>query len=151
MILDIAPIASALVSLASVTVTAAIPIVVPALLRRWHIASDSDLARRVEAAAMAGAGAAYQYAASKTGGLAQINVHNEALAAGVDYVNTHLPNVLHETGCSPQLVREMISARLGVLLANDPTVTAGKPNAAVLPAVPVPVTTVSETLLPGAR
>jgi hypothetical protein len=149
LIVDMTAIASALLSLASITVTATIPVVVPALLRRWHIATDSDLARRVETAAMAGAGAAYSYAASKSGGLARVNVHNEALAAGVEYVSTHLPNVLHETGCSPQLVHEMISARLGVLLAGDPTVTAGKPGGAVLPAAPVPVTTVGEPLPPG--
>jgi hypothetical protein len=153
MIVDMTEIASALLSLASVTITAVIPIVVPVVLRRLHVATDTDLAKRVAAAANAGAGIAYQYAAAqiKAGGLSRLDVHSAALATGVDYVNAHLPDTLRATGCSPEAVREMVAARLGLLLASDPSVTAGTPSPAALAIAPVPVTTVGETLPPGPR
>jgi hypothetical protein len=138
---DLTAIASLMLSLASAAVTAAVPILVPALLRRWHVATDTDLARRIEAAVSAGAGLAYQYGAAQvsSGGLSRVTIHDQALAAGVAYVNDRLPETLREMGCSTDTVQQMVSARLGVLLANDPSVTAGAPPPAVLPEPPLPV------------
>ena len=54
-------------------------------------------------------------------------VHNQAVAAGVSYVVTNLPDTLKSLGITPDNIEEMVKARLGVLLAKDPTVSAGAP------------------------
>jgi hypothetical protein len=108
-------------------VTAAIPIVVPALLKRLGVANNADLAQTVDKAATAGAGMAYTYALSHEGGLSSLTVRNAALAAGINHVATSVPEALTKLGITPASVEAMVTARLGVLLASDPSVTAGAP------------------------
>jgi hypothetical protein len=136
MIVDLAGVANVMLSLAAAAVTAAIPIVVPALLRRMRVADNADLSGKIEAAAQAGAGVAYQYAAARSldGGLSHLSIHNEALAEGANYVALHVPATLTTLGITPATVSEMVSARLGVLLAKDPSISAGSP--AALPPIP---------------
>jgi hypothetical protein len=131
--MDSNPIVNALISLASFAVSIAIPILLPALLRRLKIASDSDLARRLDTAANAAAGLAYQQAAARanrlalTSGLGDPGTHAAAVNAGTNYVVRHLPDAMQRLGVSVPDVAEMVSARLGTLLAADPSVTAGQP------------------------
>jgi hypothetical protein len=136
-VIDLTPAVNALLALAATAVTAAIPIVVPALMRRLKIANNSDLAARIEAAADAGAGLAYRYAIAHEGGLANIAVQDASLGLAVNHVAQSVPGALEQLGITPDHVQQMVTARLGALLAADPTVTAGVP--AVLPA---PVQTV---------
>jgi len=139
MTLDLSQITGILLSLAATIVSAAIPILVPAMLKRLHIANDAALTANLQAVATAAAGLAYQYAAGKAGGLGSVNVHDDALAIGTAYVIKHLPDTLAQLHVTPEIVSEMVSARLGVLLASDPTVSAGVPAPGVRPAAPIPV------------
>lgn len=138
MTVDLTPIVGAILALASAAITAAIPIVVPALLARLKIANNSDLAARVETAADAAAGMAYRYAIAHTGGFANISVHDAAMATAINHVTSSLPDTLAKLGITPEHVEQMVTARLGVLLANDPSVTAGKPVTAIPAAPPAP-------------
>jgi hypothetical protein len=128
---DLTSIANILLSLAAAAVAAAIPIVVPAVLKRFGQANNADLTANLELALQAAAGGAYKYAASHEGGLSNVAVHNGALAQATTYIVSNLPDTLKELGITPDKVQEMVSKRLGALLATDPTVTAGKPPAAV--------------------
>jgi len=84
----------------------------------------------------AAAGGAYKFAASHEGGLSNVAVHNGALATATSYVVSNLPDTLQKLGITPDKVTAMVSARLGALLATDPTVTAGKPPVAPPVATP---------------
>lgn len=116
-----------LLALASAGITAAVPILVPALLKRLGMANDKDLSDKLMAAADAAAGAAYKFALAHEGGLSNVAVHDAALATAVNYVVTKMPDTLKTLGLTPDHVHDMVSARLGVLLASDPTVSAA-PN-----------------------
>lgn len=131
MTIDLTTIANALLSLAAAAVIAAIPIVVPAMLKRFGIANDASLTGKVTAAADAAAGEAYSYALSHEGGLANVAVHNDALAVGTQYVVSRFPDAMASLGLTPDNIGAMVKARLGVMLAGDPTVSAGAPGKAV--------------------
>lgn len=138
MSVDLTPIASALMALAAAMVTAGIPFVVVFLKQRLNVAISADQQAALERALNAGAGVAYKFATGliAQGGLNNVQVHNSALAVGAQYVTGKLPETLDTLGLTPDAVHEMVSARLGTLLASDPTVTAGVP-AVPTPAVPV--------------
>lgn len=138
MTLDLTPVLDTLAGLAFAAVSAAIPILVPAILRRLKIANNSDLAQRIETAADAGAGLAYQYAVTRAGGLNSVAVKDSAINRGVSHVLLSLPDTLKSLDVTDEHVKDMVTARLGALLATDPTVTA-------TPVVPIGV-----TLPPGA-
>jgi hypothetical protein len=123
--IDLMPVAEGLVSLVAIVVLGAIPFVLPALLRRLRIADNSALAQRIEVAAVAGAGAAYSYAMERiaAGGLTNVEVKNAALANGANYVLRSLPDTLHALKVDDEHVRQMVAARLGALMAQDPTVS----------------------------
>lgn len=136
---DIANAANILLGLAAAAITTAIPVVVPALLKRLGVANDTDLKNNLENVLQAAAGGAYKFAASHEGGLSNVAVHNGALATATSYVVSNLPDTLQKLGITPDKVTAMVSARLGTLLATDPTVTAGKPPVALPMATPAPV------------
>lgn len=138
MSVDLTSIAEVLLSLAAAGVTAAIPIVVPFVLGRFKVANNADLTGKLELALNAAAGAAYKFAASHEGGLSNVAVHNGALATAASYVATSMPDTLKQLGITPDRVSAMVSARLGTLLATDPSVTVGKPPAETAPVVVAP-------------
>jgi hypothetical protein len=146
---DLANIAGGLASLASVAVVTAIPIVVPALLKRMGIANNAALTAQLDVLCESGAGAAYKYAASSATGLSDVNVHNAALAAGLNYINARAPDLAKQCGLTPDHVAQQVSAELGKLLATDPTVTAGVP-VATSTAVPVVTDSKQPAVLPVA-
>lgn len=136
---DLTIVVNTLLVLASTAVTAAIPILVPALLSRLRLADDKDLSDKLMAGADAAAGAAYKFALAHEGGLSNVAVHDAALATAVNYVVTKLPDTLKALNLTPDHVHDMVSARLGVLLASDPTVSAapnGLPSSAQKPSAP---------------
>jgi hypothetical protein len=124
---DLTPLVSVLAPLAYAAVVGAVGILVPAVLKRLGIANDTDLSNKLVTALDAGAGEAYRVALSHDGGLASVTVHNTAIAAGVSYVTAALPDTLTKLNITPDKVQAMVQARLGTLLASDPTVTAGTP------------------------
>ena len=76
-------------------------------------------------------GAALQH----EGGLARVDVQNAAVAHGVTYLTSEMQPLLDTLGVTPARASAMVTARLGTLLAGDPSVTAGAPSQ-----TPVPVT-----------
>jgi protein involved in polysaccharide export with SLBB domain len=128
---DLTSIATTLLALASAAVAAAIPVLVPALMKRWKISNETDLGSTIENALQAAAGLAYKTGVDNIakGGLANIQVHNAAVAAGMNYMNTQVPGKLAALGITPEEVREKVTARLGSAMASDPTVTAVAPVA----------------------
>lgn len=145
---DLANIANVLLSLAAAAVTAAIPILVPALLKRFGSANDADLKANLENILQAAAGGAYKYAASHEGGLSNVAVNNGALADATNYVMSKVPDTLKQLNITPATVTQMVDKRLGSLLATDPTVTAGKPPAAVYTGAPVGQTPTPRPIVP---
>lgn len=137
MMANLLPALDALRGLVYAAVLAALPIVIPTLLRRLNMGIAADQAARIEKAAEAGAGLAYQYAAAHEGGLSNVPVRDAALAAGINHVSASVPAALDALGITPEHVSQMVAARLGALLANDPTVTAGTPTPAPAPTLQV--------------
>ena len=94
----------------------------------------------VQNAAAAGAGAAYQRLASTGGSVTNPAQLRDALAVGVQHVlnSAEAPAAITARGIPEQHVADMVSARLGNLLAADPSVTVDPkpPAAAGLCAVP---------------
>lgn len=131
---DLANIANVLLGLAAAAVLAAIPIVVPYGLARLKIANNADMSAKLVSAAEGAAGAAYSFALAHEGGLSNVNVHSAALATGLSYLNASVKPELDALGVTPDRAAEIVSARLGKLLAADSTVTAGAPAQ-----VPTPV------------
>ena len=132
---DLTNTANILLSLAAAAVTAAIPILIPFVLKRLGVANNADLSAKLATAADAAAGAAYQYALQHEGGLARVDVQNAAVAHGVTYLTSEMQPLLDTLSVTPARASAMVTARLGTLLAGDPSVTAGAPSQ-----TPVPVT-----------
>lgn len=131
MSIDLSPILQALLGLAAAVVTGAVPFVVPLIRQRMHIAISADMEQRLDRALNAAAGIAYKLASESIdkGGLSNVSVHSQALARATQYVATHVPDTMATLGVTQDNVRDMVSARLGSLLATDPTVSAGSPGA----------------------
>ena len=130
---DFAPLVSGLLGLASAAVTVAVPILVPALLKRWTIASDSDLADKLDTACEAAAGGAYRYALQHAAGVASVPIQNVALAMVTASVVNGFQDTMHRFGLTPEAVQAMVANRLGKLLAADPTVKAAPPTVPLIP------------------
>jgi len=137
MTVDLTPLVNGLVSLAASVIIAAVGVLVPALLRRLHLANVADLTTKIMAGADAAAGAAYAFALTHEGGLQHVAVQNAAIAHGAAYLSDHFADALKQLGVTPDTVSAMVYARLGALLANDPAVSAGQP-AVTAALVPVP-------------
>ena len=149
MTVDLTPALNVLLTAALAVFTAAVPILMPFLLKRLHIANDSDLATRLEKAADAAAGLAYDYALHHEDGLASVPVHDAAMAVGIDHVRASVPEAIAALGITPEHLAAMVKGRLGALLANDPTVSAGKPIPVPLPPPEPDVTVSAPTISPA--
>jgi hypothetical protein len=126
-VVNFSTVLSVLQPLAYAAVIAAIGVLVPTGLKRLGIANNADLTNKLTTVLDAGAGEAYRVALSHEGGLANVAVYNGAIAAGINYVLTAVPTLLTTLGVTPATVEAAVKARLGALLANDPTVSAGTP------------------------
>lgn len=125
--IDWTPIVQTLLGLAAAAVSAAIPILVPAVLRRMRLSTESELNTRLQAALTAAAGEAYQFALRRSEGLSTPLAHNQAVGAGASYVARLMPDTLKALGVTDAALSEMVRARLGALLAQDPNITPTRP------------------------
>jgi hypothetical protein len=139
--IDLTPVVNVLLPLALAAVSTAVPILVGAALKRLHVANAADIAATVATAADAAAGAAYRYALAHEGGLASVPVHDASIAEGVAYMDQHVPDAVKALGLTQDHVKSLVAARLGSLLAGDPTVSAGAPKPQPLPEKSVPAPT----------
>jgi hypothetical protein len=128
--IDLTPLVQALTALALAGVTATTPYLVPLLRRYLHLQFTATQAAAVQAAADAGAKAAYGYIAASTASYHDVTIRNAAIATGVQHVIASAPQALSALGVTPEHVRDMVEARFGGLLAADPNVSIGKPPAA---------------------
>ena len=107
---DLTNVASVLLSLASAAVLAAIPILIPFVLKRLGVANNADLSAKLATAADAAAGAAYSYALAHEGGLARVDVQNAAVAHGVTYLTSEMQPLLDTLGVTPARASAMTLA-----------------------------------------
>lgn len=128
MTIDLSPVVQPLLALTMTVVTGAIPILVTALLRRLHVANSTDLAAKINTAAEAAVGEAYRVAVLHGHDLRVRAGQDSVTAIAVNYMLKHVPETLHAFGLDdPDRLNALVSARLGKLLAVDPTVSTGAP------------------------
>ena len=128
--IDLTPLVQALAALALAAMIAAVPYLAPLLRRYLHIRLTATQAASVQAAATAGAQAAYGYIVANSANYRDVTIRNAALAKGVQHVIASTPEALTALGVTPQHVRDMVEARFGGLLAADPNVSIGNSPAA---------------------
>lgn len=128
--IDLTPLVQALAALALAAVTGATPYLAPLLVRYLHLRLTTTQAAAIQAAADAGAQAAYGYIAANAASYRDVTIRQAAIAKGVQHVVASTPQALTALGVSPEHVRAMVEARFGGLLAADPTVSIGKPASA---------------------
>ncbi len=133
MIIDLTPLVQALAALVLAALSAAIPYLVPLLRRYLHVQITATQASAVQAAATAGAQAAYGYIATNAASYRDVTIRNAALAKGVQHVMSSTPDALTALGITPDHVQQMVEARFGGLLATDPNVSIAAPPATVQP------------------
>lgn len=117
--MDLTPIANVTLPLLEAALTATIPLVIAWGTKKLGLEKERDLVNKITLAADAGAGLAYKFAVSHEGGLSNVQVHNAALQAGLEYVIGTVPGALKDMGLTPDHVGVMVEARLGKLLATD--------------------------------
>ena len=127
MSVDLTPLVQALAALALAALSALTPYFAPMLRRYLHVSLNATQAAAVQAAADAGAEAAYGYIAANGASFRDVTIRNAALAAGVQHVAASVPDALSALGITPDHVRSMVEARFGGLLAADPTVSIATP------------------------
>jgi hypothetical protein len=127
MTVDLTPLVQALAALALAAISAATPFIAPLLHRYLHIQLSATQATAVQAAADAGAKAAYGYIATSGVSYRTDLIRNAAVAIGVQHVMASAPGAIAALGITPDHVHRMVEARLGGLLAADPTVSIGGP------------------------
>jgi hypothetical protein len=129
MSIDLAPLVQALAALALAAITAATPSVAPLLRRYLHIRLTATQAAAIQSAADVGAQAAYGYIAANAASYRDVTIRDAAVAKGVQHVVASVPQALTALGVTPEHLTNMVGARLGGLLAADPTVSIGGPPA----------------------
>ncbi|MEJ0020749.1 MAG: hypothetical protein WDN25_30205 [Acetobacteraceae bacterium] len=136
---DLTPLVQALAALALAAASAATPFIVPLLRRYLHIRLSATQAAAVQAAADAGAKAAYGYIATSGASYKTDVIRNAALAIGVQHAMASTPQAIAALGLTPDHVQRMVEARFGGLFAADPNVSIGGP-AMGTPEAPAPAT-----------
>ena len=121
--IDLAPAVAALAPLAYAAVVAAIPYCLVLARRALGIKLTAQQAAAVQSAAEAGAKAAYGFLATNGAAFTDVPVRNAAIAVGANHVLASVPDALKAMGLTPEHVSAMVEARLGGLLAADPTVS----------------------------
>lgn len=93
------------------------------LLAWLRLSSNQAMAQAVTAAAGRAAGLAYQLLATQVEGpLSGAAIKQQALARGVGYLASAMPDFIRRLGLTPERVQLMVEAELGKLLAADPSV-----------------------------
>ncbi len=136
MTLDLTPVIQALATLVLAVVVPTIPYAVVLIQRHTGIKLTDQQTAAITGAADQGANLAYGWLVTQAASVAQVPMKNVALAVGVNHVLASVPDALKAIGITPDHVSAMVEARLGGLLAADPTVS-------VAAAIATPDTSVS--------
>lgn len=139
---NFAPVIGVLLPLALSAATAAIGVGVPWALRLAHkrlgVALTAHQVAVLTQAADKGAELAYGFLVGNTAHYADVPMRNAAIATGVNHVLASVPAAMKALGLTPDHVHAMVDARLGGLLAKDPTVSIAPPAAPKSPPVAAP-------------
>lgn len=128
--IDVSPALQALAGLLCAALAAAVPLLVSKAERALGLSLTAQQTAAVTGAADSGAQLAYGFLVANAAQYGDVPMRNAAIAAGVNHVLASVPNALGALGLTPEHVHAMVEARLGGLLARDPTVTAMRPKAA---------------------
>jgi hypothetical protein len=132
-----------LMPLAWAVVSAAVPILLHAILVKAKLDKNVALAGLLTAATGRAGGIAYSAMVAEADHLGDEPIKNVAIAKGVNYLAAALPDTIKALGVTPDHLGAMVSAELGRLLAADPNVAIPpappRPAPAPLPADPAPV------------
>lgn len=123
---DFGPIMQTFLALILAAMTAAMGVAANYLRQHTSNSLLQNMITNVQTAADAAAGMAYNYGASQidAGGLSHVAVKDAAMAKAVNYMLAKVPNDINGVGLTTVAVHDMVEARLGKLLAMDPTVSA---------------------------
>ena len=107
-----------------------LPVVVPYvvyLVRKYlHDKLNIDLnandIKTIQSVADVGAQKAYLMLVQQAGHIGTIELNNPAVVAGAKYMLERIPGLLNKQGVSAEAAHAMVQARLGGLMAMDPTV-----------------------------
>lgn len=125
---DLSPLVQLAVTLAGAAITAGVSVLVPLIVRKLRAAGieiDQAQAAAIQGVADVGAQAAYGFIAKQGAKITDVTVRNQAIAIGAQHVIDSLPGYLASQGVTREHVEKMVEARLGGLLAADPTVSVG--------------------------
>jgi len=137
---DLNPVAHALLALAAAAFTAAMPFLVPGLRRLVGVNINAAQAAVIDAAVKRGAGTAYHLLLANNATIADVPLRNAALATGVEYVLRMVPATLKAFGLTPDHVEAMVSAELARLVPGAGVAAVGVGVASpVTPPAPRPV------------
>jgi hypothetical protein len=119
--------------LVSVVLTVLVGWLTREIVNHTALKNNAILAGKVQDAATRAAGIAYNVIVAQASHINDQPVRNVALAQGVAYLNTMLPDTLKVLGVTPDKAAAMVEGELGKLLAADPNVAIPP-----VPAVPAP-------------
>lgn len=117
MVVDLSTVVEALGGLAMASITAAIPIVVPAVLRSLHINADQAMVQAIAAATQRAAGQVALAVSAHKDSFAHVEIHDAALAAATQNVVAKFPEYTRALGVTPETVRDMVQGELGKMAA----------------------------------
>lgn len=112
MTLDLAPLADVCIAIAAAAISAAIPILVPDLLRLLRIHVTAQQSALLVQAASHGADLAVHEATLAAGGLTAVTIANARVATGAGYVAAYVPGLLAQAGVTPEHVADLVRASL---------------------------------------
>jgi hypothetical protein len=133
---DLTLLAQALAPLALAAFTAAVPYGLVLTRRAIGVKLTTQLQADVIAAVDWGAQAAYGSLITNGGSIFDAPARSAAIAAGTNHVLENVAPALKALNITPQRVYEMVNARLGGLLAVDPTATISAATSVVRTALP---------------
>lgn len=141
--IDLAPAMLVLAPLMLAAITAAVPYGLVLARRAIGLKLTSQQQKSVTAAVDAGAQAAYGFLATNGASFLDVPMRNKAIANGVNHVVAAVAPALKALSITPERVHAMVDARLGGLLAADPTV-----SLVAQPAKAVQTTSAAESAAP---
>ena len=131
MTIDLSPIVAPVALIAVSAIATALSAIAHAVLKHLPIANAAALSSQIDQALQAGAGEAYRQAVLHEHDLTVPAGQNAAIAIAANYVLSRIPEALDKAGVTPDEVDQLVAARIGRLLAVDPTVTITPPAPAV--------------------
>lgn len=139
---DLTPVVQALAGLVLAAMLAAARYVVPALIAHLKLQVTDSQRAAVLAACESGADLAYKFIVDNGASFAHVPIRNAAIAQGMSYVVSRMPDTLKALGLTTAHVTDIVTAKLGARYVDDqgisiaPTVAPAASAAAPAPKAP---------------